>query len=197
MARLEVITGPMFSEKSTELIRRVRRAMYGKKEVLVIKPEIDKRTGKEIASRKKKDKSCDKFEQSESIPAHSVKSFNDIKKLVDGNTINLLAIDEAQFFEPWLVDAIRELLEIHESDDFVIAVAGLDMDYEQKPFGSMPLLMTLADIVLKLTAVCFKCGQDANLTYLKRNVGRPEGQILIGNFETYEARCRPCHKLSD
>ena len=197
MARLDVITGPMFSEKSTELIRRVKRALYGKKEVLVVKPEIDTRTEKEIASRRKKNKDDAHFEKSESIPAHPVKSFSDIKKLMENQKINVLAIDEAQFFEPWLVDAIKELLEIHEGDDFVIIVAGLDMDYEQKPFGSMPTLMTMANSVVKLAAVCFKCGQDANLTYLKKGLKKPEGQILVGNFETYEARCRACHKHSE
>lgn len=187
----------MFSGKSTELIRRVSRAAYGKKEVLVVKPEIDTRTEKEIVSRRKKHRNDSHFEKSESVPAYPVKSFADIKKLMNGQKINILVIDEAQFFEPWIIDAAKELLDMHEGDDFEIIAAGLDMDYEQKPFGSMPILMAMANDIFKLTAVCFKCGQDANLTYLKKRAKKPEGQILVGNFETYEARCRICHKLSE
>ena len=196
MARFDVITGSMFCGKTEELIRRLNRAIHADKKVLVIKPQIDTRTKKEIAARRKKRKEDISFETCEKFEAHPVSSFADIRDLVNTLNPDVLAIDEAQFFlETWIVDCIRELLDIKEGTDFSIIVSGLDMDYLQKPFGQMPNLMAIADTVTKLSAICFKCKREAVLTY--RRPGSPTEQVVVGDFEMYEARCRSCHKLSD
>lgn len=193
MARLEVITGPMFSGKSEELIRRLNRATYADQNVLVVKPKIDTRNESRIASRKKKNKKDVKFEECNSFPAHEINTSTELIELVNQNKPDVLAVDEAQFFQEWLLELIDELLDKEEGTNFKIIVSGLDMDAWKKPFGIMPQLMAKANEVTKFTAVCFRCKKnDANLTYKKS--GSME-QIEVGNFQTYEARCRVCHRL--
>ncbi|OGN08684.1 MAG: hypothetical protein A3C61_01380 [Candidatus Yanofskybacteria bacterium RIFCSPHIGHO2_02_FULL_39_10] len=193
MARLEVITGPMFSGKSEELIRRLNRATYADQNVLVIKPRIDTRNESKIASRKKKDKKDTKFEEYSSFPAHEINTSKEFIELVSQHRPDVLAIDEAQFFQEWLLELIDNLLDEKENTGFKIIVSGLDMDAWKKPFGIMPQLMAKANEVTKFTAVCFHCKKsDANLTYKKS--GSKE-QIEVGNFQKYEARCRKCHEL--
>lgn len=195
MARLEVITGPMFSGKSEELIRRLKRATYAEQDVLVVKPKIDTRTSKKISSRRKKDKKDAAFEESDSFPAHELSSAEEFVELVSQHKPDVLAIDEAQFFPKWLLELINELLDKNESSNFTIIVSGLDMDAWKKPFGIMPQLMAMADEVQKLTAICFKCKKRvANLTY--KHGGSSNQQIEVGDAEKYEARDRACHKLS-
>lgn len=193
MARLEVITGPMFSGKSEELIRRLNRAIYAEQNVLVVKPKIDTRNEGKIASRKKKDKKDVKFEEFDSFPAHEISTSKEFVELVSQHKPDVLAIDEAQFFQEWLLELIDELLDKEEHTNFKIIVSGLDMDAWRKPFGIMPQLMASANEVIKFSAVCFHCKKnDANLTYKKS--GSRE-QVEVGNFEKYEARCRACHEL--
>lgn len=193
MARLEVITGPMFSGKSEELIRRLNRATYAEQNVLVIKPKIDTRNEKKIASRKKRDKKDTEFQESHSFPAQEVSTSKEFVELVSQHKPDVLAIDEAQFFQEWLLELIDEILDKETDTNFKIIVSGLDMDAWKKPFGIMPQLMAKANEVTKFTAVCFHCKKnDANLTYKKS--GSKE-QIEVGNFQTYEARCRTCHGL--
>ncbi|MDP3792348.1 MAG: thymidine kinase [bacterium] len=196
MARLDVITGSMFCGKTEELIRRLNRAIHANKKVLVIKPQVDTRAKREIAARRKKRKEDTSFEACEKFEAHPVNSFADIRDLVHKFNPDILAIDETQFFlESWIVDCIKELLDMKEGSDFSIIVSGLDTDYLQKPFGQMPNLMAIADTVTKLSAICFKCKKEAVLTY--RKPGSPTEQVVVGDFEMYEARCRSCHKLPD
>lgn len=195
MARLEVITGPMFSGKSTVLISKLERATYAERRVLVIKPKIDTRTVSRIASRKKKNKKDSTFEEHGSFPAHEVTSAQEFIQLVSQHQPDVLAIDEVQFFPEWIPQLINELLDVNENSDFVIIVSGLDMDAWKKPFGIIPQLMAMADEVDKLTAVCFKCKKPANLTY---KYGGTLSQIIeVGDTEKYEARCRSCHKLPE
>jgi len=193
MAKLEIITGPMFSGKSEELIRRLKRATYAEQNVLVVKPTIDTRSDKKVLARRKKDKREHKFEEFDSFPAHEVNSAEEFIKLVSTHNPNILAIDEAQFFSEWLLDLINELLDKNEDTDFTIIVSGLDMDAWKKPFGIMPQLMAIADEVAKLTAICFNCKKPANLTYKKS--GSNSQKIDVGDSEKYGARCRTCHKL--
>ena len=183
----------MFSGKSEELIRRLNRATYAEQNVLVVKPRIDTRNESKIASRKKKDKKDTKFEENSSFPAHEISTAKEFVDLVSQHKPDVLAIDEAQFFQEWLLELIDEFLDKWGATNFKIIVSGLDMDAWKNPFGIMPQLMAKANEVTKFTAVCFRCKKnDANLTYKKS--GSKE-QIEVGNFQTYEARCRTCHKL--
>ena len=196
MARLDVITGSMFSGKTEELIRRLNRAIHADKKVLVIKPLLDTRAKKEITARRKRRREDTKSEAFINFEAHTVQSFAEIKELILKHRPDLLAIDEAQFFlEPWIVDCVRELLDMNENTDFTIIVSGLDTDYLQQPFGQMPHLMAIADTVTKFSAICFRCKKEAVLTY--RKPGSPTEQVVVGDFEMYEARCRACHKLPE
>ena len=201
MAKLEVITGPMFSGKSEELIRRLKRATYAEQNVLVVKPKIDTRTAKKIAARRKKDKKENEFEEFESFPAHEVSSEKEFIDLVSSHGPDVLAIDEAQFFTktmPTLPELIGELLDKYENSNMTILVSGLDLDAWKRPFGIMPEIITMADpnCVLRLSAICFRCKKrPANLTY-KRG-GSSQKQIEIGDSEMYEARCWFCHKLPE
>lgn len=206
MARLEVITGPMFSGKSEEVIRRLNRATYAEKNILVVKPKIDTRNEKKIASRKKKDKKRN-FEESDSFPAHEISSAEEFISLVSSHKPDVLAIDEAQLFTPsipTLPSLVNELLEKNENQDFTIIISGLDLDALRKPFGIMPDFIAMADpsCITKLSAICFQCKKrPANLTYLKTESNGSknqvmDSQILVGNFETYEARCWQCWPLA-
>lgn len=195
MARLEVITGPMFSGKSEELIRRLNRATYAEQNVLVIKPKIDTRNEKKIASRKKRDKKDTEFQESHSFPAQEVSTSKEFVELVSQHKPDVLAIDEAQFFQEWLLELIDEILDKETDTNFKIIVSGLDMDAWKKPFGIMPRLMAMADEVVKLTAVCFKCKKrPANLTH--KGGGSSNKQIEVGS-KIYSARCRVCHRLPE
>lgn len=180
---LEVICGCMFAGKTEELIRRVRILQYAKKQIVVIKPAIDNRYGKdEITSHsgyrvKSVDASCAK----------------DILKFVTPTT-EVVAIDEAQFFDSELV-GVCEML----ADKGVrVMLAGLDRDFRGNPFGSMPELLIRAEFVTKLNAVCAICGGPATRTQRLVN-GEPASYddplVLVGASEAYEPRCRHCHTV--
>jgi len=194
MARLEVITGPMFSGKTGILINKLERATHADRNILVIKPKIDTRSEKKIASRKKKCIKDKKFEEFSSFPAHEVSTAKELVDLVSQHQPNVLAIDEAQFFPEWFLELINELLDKHDDSDLTIIASGLDMDAWKKPFGIMPQLMAIADEVIKLTAICFECKKTANLTHKK--AGTSKEQVDVGDAEKYSARCRACHRLS-
>ena len=152
MARLEVITGPMFARKSKLLIWRLESESYIDKKILVVKPRIDTRTKGEIASRKKLDLEDPEFEKGDSFPAHPINSAEEFIALVKEYQPNVIGIDEAQFFDNKLLEAIDELLDKFERDEnYLIVVAGLDMDAWRKPFGIMPELMAKANQITKLT----------------------------------------------
>lgn len=187
MAHLKVITGPMFSGKSEELIRILRREKIANKKILVIKPDCDNRTGAEIAARAK-DIETDIFKKSASFPAQTVSSKEDALKLIKDRDCDVLGIDEAQFFEHWLLDLIKEM-KLNKAELKIVAT-GLDLDAWGMTFGIMGDLMALANIVQKLTAICFVCGQEA--MYTQKIGGSSKKQIEVGDKEIYEARCEKC-----
>ncbi|GIN63081.1 thymidine kinase [Robertmurraya siralis] len=180
---VEVVCGSMFSGKSEELIRRVRRAEYAKQKVVVFKPKIDNRYS------------------SDAVVSHNGTSFNaipiahstDIFKYIESNE-EIVAIDEVQFFDSEIVSVIQHLA---DSGHRVIA-AGLDQDFRGEPFGQMPNIMAIAESVTKLQAVCTVCGSPASRTQRLIN-GSPASYddpiILVGAAEAYEARCRHHHEV--
>jgi len=180
---LEVIVGSMFSGKSEELIRRVKRAAIAKQKVLVFKPALDHRYGVEkVAAHNGMSVDCIPIEQPE-----------EILQFVD-ETTDVVAIDEVQFFPPSIIDVCQRLV---QKGKRVIA-AGLDLDFRGEPFGSVPVLMALAEQVTKLNAICVVCGRQASRT--QRLIDGPPANysdpiILIGATENYEARCNQCHEV--
>ena len=182
---IEVVCGSMFSGKTEELIRRVRRAKIAKQQVQVFKPAIDTRyDNREVASHNGL--------QIEAVP---VETMDQLRALIDPDT-TVVALDEAQFFDDDVIALCEEL-----ADRGVrVIVAGLDMDFRGAPFGPMPRLMSRAEHVQKLQAICVVCGGPASRTQRIIN-GEPAAYddpvILVGADETYEARCRGCHEVGE
>lgn len=180
---IEVICGSMFSGKSEELIRRVRRAGIARQKVQVFKPAMDSRYGHaDIVSH-----------NGVKVEAVPVSSVEEMVRLVEPNT-DVVAVDEVQFFETGIVEACRALADGGKR----VIIAGLDTDFRGEPFGPTPQLMAVAEFVDKLQAICMVCGRPATRTQRLVN-GEPaaasEPTILIGASETYEARCRRCHTV--
>lgn len=180
---LVVITGSMFAGKSEELIRQVRRALYARKKVQVFKSALDTRW----------DSAAIATHNGVRFEAVPVSSSAQLEQMVQPDT-EVIAIEEVQFFD----EGIVALCDRWANEGRTVIVAGLDQDFRGQPFGFMPLLLALADEVVKLRAICMRCGQPASKT--QRLVdGRPaswdEPTILIGAAERYEARCRRCHKV--
>jgi len=180
---IEVICGCMFSGKSEELIRRVNRAMIARQHVQVFKHQLDLRYGEQnVASH-----------SGVSVQAITVSEAAAIPKLINENT-QVVAIDEAQFFDWGIVDVCNTLAD----DGKRVIVAGLDMDFRAEPFGPMPLLMAQSELVDKLQAICMRCGAPASRTQRLID-GRPayydDDVIMVGASEVYEARCRECHQV--
>jgi thymidine kinase len=192
MAYLKVITGPMFSGKTEELIRLLRRADLAGKKIVVVKPRLDHRTAEEIASRRSNGSESRDFATSGTYPARPIEGPQELADLIEQERPNILGIDEAQFFKPWLHDYLMGLIRHHKDSDLLILVAGLDMDAWVRPFGIMPQLMALADEVQKETAICFRCKGPAMLT---QKLVASNQQVEVGDSEIYEARCRNCHTL--
>lgn len=171
---IEAIAGGMFSGKSEELVRRLRRAAIARQKVQVFKPEADTRHGPErLVTRDQR-----------VVEAVSVSTSAELRKnLASG--VEVVGIDEAQFFDDGLVEVVTEL-----ADSGVrVIVAGLDLDYRRRPFGLMPQILALAEYVDKMHAVCMRCGSPAQ--YSQRIAGGQE-QLQVGDTEAYEARCRRC-----
>ncbi len=193
MVTLTVIGGPMFSGKSEELIRRLRRAIYGQKIILAIKPKLDTRSPNISSRIKRKNGAFEHFETYAEFECYHVGTARDIEILMQDffrNKVDVIAMDEAQFFGPWIVDFIDNLLKNHKVN-LEIIVTGLDMDYAGKPFGSMPQLMALANEVIKETSICFHCKSKPGTMTQKKAVGSGK-QIEVGDAELYESRCREC-----
>lgn len=180
---IEVICGPMFAGKSEELIRRVKRLQYAKKNVVCFKPQIDNRYSEsEIVSHSKfKTKSI------------NISNSKDILKHVDKDTYAVV-IDEVQFLDSGVIDVVTKLADEGKR----VICAGLDNDFRGEPFSIMPMLLAKAEFVSKLTAICVKCGAPATRTQRIVN-GIPafyEDPItLVGAAEAYEPRCRHCHDV--
>jgi thymidine kinase len=168
----------MFSGKTEELIRRLRRAHIANLRIGIFKPLTDKRYHPEnIVSHDEN--------TLQSIPVPDAKAILDLASSVD-----VVGIDEAQFFD----EALPEVCHSLALQGIRVIVAGLDMDYQGKPFGQMPTLLSEAEYITKLHAICMQCGQIANYSY--RKTGK-SGQLLIGNMDIYEPRCRICYEKGD
>jgi len=184
---LEIVCGSMFSGKTEELMRRLKRAEYAKQKALTIKHHIDNR----------KSVSCIVSHDGNQRQAHALdgskEGFEEILAMI-GDDTEIVGVDEAQFFPEQIVDLVQILV---ASGKRVIA-AGLDMNFRGEPFGVMPALMAMADDVTKLKAICMKCGADAH--YTQRLIdGEPakwdDPIIVVGAEECYEARCRECYAI--
>ena len=183
---IHVISGCMCSGKTDELLRHLRRAEIAGRRIVLIRPAVDDRTpAGTVASR-----------SGVAFAARSVPDSSAIPAIVSAERASLVAIDEAQFFDPGL----PEICELLAAEGRSVLVSGLDQDFLGRPFNSMPILLALADQVTKLTAICTVCGEDATRT--QRMVsGRPAAKddplIVIGGVadDRYEARCRAHHVI--
>lgn len=170
---LEVICGSMFSGKTEELIRRLKRAKFAKQKVEIYKPKIDTRYHEsEVVSH-----------DNNSISSTPVDSSNNI--LLLANEVDVVGIDEAQFFDDGLIAVCNQLA----NGGVRVIVAGLDMDYKGNPFGPIPKLLSIAEHVTKVHAICVRCGNIANHSNRKTNKST---LILLGETDNYEALCRDC-----
>jgi len=173
----------MFSGKTEELIRRVKRAQIARQQVMVFKPQLDDRYGVERVS----------SHNGLHLQARAVRTALDILNQVEPDT-SVVAIDEVQFFDWQIADVCNTLANQGKR----VICAGLDMDFRGEPFGPMPLLMAEAEVVDKLSAICVVCGAAASRTQRLIN-GQPAAYsdpvILVGASEVYEARCRRCHDV--
>lgn len=175
---IEVICGSMFSGKTEETIRRLKRALIANKKVIIFKPIIDKRYHEtQIVSHDENNM--------ESIPVKDAQSI-----LLHIKDAEVIAVDEAQFFD----DKLPQVCETLALSGVRVIVAGLDMDFKGRPFGPMPNLMAIAEYVTKLHAICMVCGNIATHSYRKSSSNK---KVVLGEQETYEARCRNCFHLDD
>ena len=173
---IEVICGSMFSGKTEELIRRIRRAEIAKMNTIIFKPNIDNRySSNHIVSHNQS--------KMESILVE------DINEILENSTeMDVIGIDEAQFFSNELIPVCKKLAK----DNKRVVVAGLDTDFKGIPFGPMPSLMCESDFLDKLRAICVKCGNPASFS---QRITKDSKQVLIGETDVYEARCRNCFKI--
>jgi thymidine kinase len=180
--RLEVITGPMFSGKTDELLRRYRRLVVARQDVVAVKPITDDRYGSSVI----------KSHSGQAVTAKTI-GVNGKEFLTVTGSHRYVIVDEAQFFEEPLIEQI----DLFISAGGKVIVCGLDQTFRREPFGIMPVLLAKAESVLKLTAVCHRCGSDAYFTQRLID-GKPapfvSPTVLVGGLETYEARCRRCFR---
>jgi len=180
---LELICGSMFSGKSEELIRRVKRATYAKQEVRVFKPVIDNRYSEAAVV----------SHNGTSMTSYAISSAADIWDHISEST-DVIAVDEVQFFDQEIVEVLSSLAD----KGYRVIAAGLDMDFRGEPFGVVPNIMAIAESVTKLQAVCSVCGSPASRTQRLID-GKPASYddpvILVGASESYEARCRHHHEV--
>ena len=175
---IEVVCGSMFSGKTEELIRRLKRARIANQVVKIYKPMIDIRYDKEkVVSH-----------DSNSVDSKPVAKASDILQV--GDDVNVVGIDEAQFFDDELPDVCQALA----LRGIRVILSGLDMDYMGKPFGPMPALLSMAEYITKLHAICSHCGNLATHSY---RLVPAEDKVLLGEKESYEARCRTCYAMGN
>ena len=171
---IEVVCGSMFSGKTEELIRRLRRAQFARQQIAIFKPVIDKRySDVEVVSHD--------FHKLTSIPVNTPTEMLD--KI--GPEVEVVGIDEAQFFDETLVEVCQTLA----NRGVRVIVAGLDTDYLGQPFGPMPRLMAVAEDVQKVHAICVRCGALANHSH---RLSKSEDLVLLGEKDVYEPLCRDC-----
>ena len=173
--RIEVVCGSMFSGKTEELIRRLRRAKFARQKVEIFKPAIDVRYSEEdVVSH-----------DQNHIPSTPIDSSSSI--LLLSSDIDVVGIDEAQFLDMGLVDVCNELA----NRGVRVIIAGLDMDYQGVPFGPIPALCAVADDVTKVHAICVRCG---SLAYLSHRKVKNDRRVLLGETAEYEPLCRTCYQ---
>ncbi len=172
--RIEVICGSMFSGKTEELIRRLKRAQFARQRVEIFKPAIDSRYSDEMVVSHDKN----------AIPSTPIDTSASI--LLFTSEMDVVGIDEVQFFDEGLVDVCNQLA----ADGIRVIIAGLDMDYKGVPFGPIPRLMAVADEVIKVHAICVGCGQ---LAYLSHRTVADDKRVLLGEQTMYEPLCRSCY----
>ncbi len=173
--RIEVICGSMFSGKTEELIRRMKRAKFAKQKVEIFKPAIDTRYSEEdVVSH-----------DHNAIPSTPIDASASI--LLLSSDIDVVGIDEAQFLDQNLVDVCNQLA----NRGVRVIIAGLDMDFQGVPFGPIPSLCAIADEVTKVHAICVKCGA---LAYVSHRLVKNEHRVLLGEAQEYEPLCRECYK---
>ncbi len=182
--KITVLTGPMFSGKTESMVVRLKRANLARKHFLAFKPIVDSRSERSLE---------DMIAQTFQLPdvrhlIFQVSEFNEIVELIGVRNIDVIAFDEAQFFDSWIVDMVRHLAWEKGRD---VIIAGLDLDYRRREFGNghMSTLLSLADEVSKLTAICFRCGGEARFT---QRVSGTQEQVQVGGKGEYEARCGKC-----
>ncbi len=171
---IEIICGSMFSGKTEELIRRLKRATIAKNKVIVFKPKIDNRYSNDLVVSHNKN----------TIKSISINNVQDMMEL--SKEINIIGIDEIQFFDKKI---IKVCIELANQGKRVIA-SGLDKDFEGKPFGIVPELLCEAEHVTKLSAICNQCGEYA---YFTNRITNDKTQIVLGETDKYEANCRKCY----
>lgn len=181
---LEVICGPMFSGKSEELIRRLRRAKIAKQEVAVFKHALDDRHNTaDIRSH-----------NGNTLSGYATSDVQNIFKIAQENHIHVVGIDEIQFFSTDIIPVICNLVAAGKQ----VIVSGLDLDFRGVPFGPMPTLLAIADCITKLQAICTECGLEAHFTQRLVNdlpAKFDDPIIQVGAQEAYQARCRGCYKI--
>jgi len=171
---IEVITGSMFSGKTEELIRRLKRANFANLKVEIFKPVIDTRYSEsKVVSH-----------DSNAIVSTQVESASNISLMA--NNVDVVGIDEAQFFDNGLVEVCNRLAD----SGITVIVAGLDMDFKGNPFGPVPALISIAEYVTKVHAICMRCGNLAHYSYRKTDTDKI---VLLGEKDIYEALCRNCY----
>jgi len=175
---IEVITGCMFSGKTEELIRRLRRAQIAKQQVKIFKPKIDTRFADDsIVSHSE-----------QSLPSIQINDINDAMEL--SNEAQVIGIDEAQFFSEDIINVCTELADKGKR----VIVAGLDQDYRGIPFEPIPHLLAIAEYITKSLAICVECGNPADKTQRKTTSSE---RVVVGASDIYEARCRKCHYIPE
>ncbi len=175
---IEVITGCMFSGKTEELIRRLRRAQIAKQQVKIFNPKIDTRFADDsIVSHSE-----------QSLPSIQIKDINDAMELSDDAQV--IGIDEAQFFSEDVINVCTELADKGKR----VIVAGLDQDYRGIPFEPIPHLLAIAEYITKSLAICVECGNPADKTQRKTTSSE---RVIVGASDIYEARCRKCHYIPE
>jgi len=173
---IEVIVGSMYSGKTEELIRRLRRAQIARQRVEIFKPAIDDRYARDAI-----------VSHSElRIPSRAVKTAQEVLRFA--HEAQVIGIDEGQFLGPELVKVCEKLARRGKR----VIVAGLDQDYRGQPFEPMPQLLAIAEYITKTLAICVVCGAPANRTYRKK---KRAGRVVVGGADLYEARCRRCFEL--
>lgn len=173
--RIEVVCGSMFSGKTEELIRRMKRAKFAKQNVEIFKPAIDVRYSEEdVVSHEGNAISSTPIDSSASI-------------LLMSAGVDVVGIDEAQFFDEHIVEVCNQLA----NQGTRVIIAGLDLDFKGQPFGPMPALLAIADEVTKVHAICVRCG---SLAYVSHRLVSNDKQVLLGETHEYEPLCRECYK---